>query len=710
MSTVAHGCITRDRAKYPWESNSLNIAEVTIFSIKEIKMNEDLLKSLKDKAVAIQREGSTAAMIEFETELSAELEKSEPETRMEISKIKAEVYQKRKALERNSSANRIKELIATSRFDEALAEIRQAALKGSLTADTINLLRNILGQRPASQAIILELLQSIPIGQRTSDVHRLLTELTSTTEGLKPMPVEQSALLRQRDAIPAASVSPEITQPAQMENLKMATSDIDQMMAEADGLFYSGKLAEAAAKYEKVYDLDPTKTRAADRLKDIREGNLPEAAIPSEAGTLYGRALSLIRRGKYADALQMAEKAIASMKGINYKPLAELQNKAYAAQQAEGAYRDAKQAEQNGNWNEALRYYDQAIATYGDDPRYGTDREELQQLIQKFNQVKIVVDQPARNIAEGKRLLEAEEALRNVQTEHPDIVNLKNLKIKLDNIKYESSTNIGKEVTTILDDLEQHPPLSVSAALSRVREAISAAECAQKLGYPAALLERAKEDEEHFKSYDAKLNTHLSSSWNLVEVLQVRGKIRESIQKFPEDKRAQDLKKTLAVPTTMISIIGIIAIVFLCLLLVINRGPILSGMSALINSPTPTFTSTPLPSPTLTLIPTLAPTLTNTPTLVPTNTPVPTITPTPIIYVYAKQIIFLRQQCYTQFRAVPGQPDTGLPSGTRLKVLIGPEGNIVDESLGTRPLCAYVQYRESSSALFGYVLWGDVSP
>ena len=75
----------------------------------------------------------------------------------------------------------------------------------------------------------------------------------------------------------------------------------------------------------------------------------------------------------------------------------------------------------------------------------------------------------------------------------------------------------------------------------------------------------------------------------------------------------------------------------------------------------------------------------------------------------------MRENCYSDFKAVviPGIDGGLMPAGTRFKVILGPDPNdpnLIDQKLSSKPMCVYVQYGDSATSRFGFVLWPDVQP
>ncbi|HQC63795.1 MAG TPA: hypothetical protein PK459_01705, partial [Anaerolineaceae bacterium] len=174
---------------------------------------------------------------------------------------------------------------------------------------------------------------------------------------------------------------------------------------------------------------------------------------------------------------------------------------------------------------------------------------------------------------------------------------------------------------------------------------------------------------------------------------------RNARKRFPQDPDVLKLKRNYY-PSYAVGILGILVISAILIVTVsVGIRRISAGIHARNLAKTPTVTST--PTITLTSTPTLTPEPTLTPTPYLSPTPTITLTPTPIMYAKTIRELYVRSDCYENFRSV-----ARVPAGTRLTLLPMTERRF--DSFNRE--CLLVDFKSGEFAFIGYVLLQDLEP
>lgn len=425
-------------------------------------MSEKLnLDQIREKADKLVEQSDLQPLFEMESELNKLIEETseEPEIRLQISQIKSKIYRKRRALEHiHFSNDEVLKLIRDNRFAEALDTIEEAIGNRIVTPEHVVTLRLILHQEPQTINQIKSILDQLPETQMSGDAQIFLRELTVSSEPSQ-----------------AFDNTPKITRTEIQTQGSTSDSNIeaDKIITKGDGAYYSGNIVEAAKLYQKVLDLDPSRERARQRLHDIGQGNIPIIAVPVEAGSAFGRALSLYRRGNYVAAAAQAQKAIDLMGGVFWKDAQELLNRCYTGQQAEEAYQEALIMEQNGQWATALREYNASIALLPDNPLYRDARDRLSLLINEVNVIQAGFS-AVRNINDIIRLSHVQEKIKSLER-HTSSQRVQDIQADFDNVIMESSKLLEKPERSVDDSRKLFRAKEIAEDLLVMRPESSAA-------------------------------------------------------------------------------------------------------------------------------------------------------------------------------------------------------------------------------------------
>ncbi len=148
------------------------------------------------------------------------------------------------------------------------------------------------------------------------------------------------------------------------------------LVDEAEGLFYSGRYAEAIPLYEKALLIEPKWERAKNHLYEseshLRSGSIPTEALPKEVGELYGKAQSAARFGDFFRAkelLNTAKLILADYKIKRWQEgdalLAQMNNSISAISTS----KDAEKLFRQGKIEKAIEKLEEIASTTGN-PRY----------------------------------------------------------------------------------------------------------------------------------------------------------------------------------------------------------------------------------------------------------------------------------------------------------------------------------------------------
>ncbi len=190
------------------------------------------------------------------------------------------------------------------------------------------------------------------------------------------------------DQIPASS-----GQPAEKLEHNPAA---EQQMESAEKLFYSGRYAEAINLFDRVLQLEPEWERArqhrAESENYLRTGYIPVVALPADAASAYGKAQSAARVGRYADALNLVEKAQATLRELGIQRWQEGQEFAQKLQEnidANNIYEEGLQLFRQGQIDEAIERVEAAARATGL-PKYSDralDYRKVKESVRAINEV-----------------------------------------------------------------------------------------------------------------------------------------------------------------------------------------------------------------------------------------------------------------------------------------------------------------------------------
>lgn len=473
----------------------------------------------------------------------------------------------------------------------------------------------------------------------------------------------------------------------------------EQHMETAEKMFYSGRYSESIHLFDRVLQLEPNWERAkqhrAEAENYLRTGYIPAVALPSEAASAYGKAQSAARVGRYADALDLIEKAQSILREYGIPRWQEGQEFAQKLQEnidAEHVYEEGLDRFNHGKIDEAIERIESASRATGL-PKYADKAQDFRRVKETLRSIS---DTLSQTVIEPEAASGAKGDLDNLVVEYgdnpafsqvkdrfktvvPRIVdplkeNTRSLKTQAERAStLEEAQYVAKQAKQQLDQIRNLEGLD--ASLDRLQgELDKFIRDLQRYDSDLQMANRAYENHPNWPSEAARLS------------IEVR-------ERYPNDPEVSRLNRSLR--RYRWSHIGIRAggvIIILIILFFFARwgfGRVNAFLISLTPTPTPTATATPTLTPTPTATATITPT--------PTDTPTPTLTPTPIAAI-AQREIWARNGCYEGFTAIGRVPAGGV-------VRFLPSERRFDDF---NRECALIEYQRDGGAVIGWVLLADV--
>jgi tetratricopeptide (TPR) repeat protein len=187
----------------------------------------------------------------------------------------------------------------------------------------------------------------------------------------------------------------------------------EQLMDQAEELFYNGKLREAIGLYERVLAIEPHWQRANDQHEKAQEyldqNKLPPLALPPKAARLYGRAQSAERLQRFASAIAMLEEAIEVVrqeKGIKWEEGETYLTQLYELQDVHSEYEAGIRDLERGNFRKAKEKLERAYNLQST-PKFEKALTEINTHLENIDDITRILNDPL-NIEEcqgAKKLL-----------------------------------------------------------------------------------------------------------------------------------------------------------------------------------------------------------------------------------------------------------------------------------------------------------------
>lgn len=542
------------------------------------------------------------------------------------------------------------------------------------------------------------------------------TESSLTPENISAVPIETS------QPQPAAPIqqpaNPQVTRTnlrssdeGGMDSLRRFFSsnhdpEAERMMDEAEEAFYKGNYQIAIPLYEKVVQMEPAWSRAQEHHTEaeeyLRSGNIPSVALPPDAGKAYGKAQSAARVFRYKVALDYLDEAFDHLEDAGIKRWREgeeLRHDLENQMQAYDVYKDGLNLLSQGELMAALGKIQTAASAVAI-PEYIDKAAEVRTDIATINDISDIVSLSGK-IPAGK-LADARAKMERIRMKYGDVTQVSRLRNKLDMLIPTTIQSLLDNTHRLKKDADEAPTVSIAKVkISGARENLDLLR--QLDAYDAESLTL----ENDISNLETDIDAHEDAIKRAQEALKTGNRLlafdaitisRKAARRFPQDPKILELKKSFNATYAISVVAGLIALGLLIFLISIGARNIREATYRRNLALTPTITRTP----TITLTPTVTPTPTKTLTPTPDYSPTPTSThtPTPVISVMTMREVYMRKDCYDEYKAV-----SLIPEGSILTVL-----NVGDVRYDRfRNECLFLQFRGAGFTETGYLLKKDLS-
>ncbi|MEA4812776.1 MAG: hypothetical protein VB108_09430 [Anaerolineaceae bacterium] len=482
--------------------------------------------------------------------------------------------------------------------------------------------------------------------------------------------------------------------------------EAERLMDQAEEAFYKGNYQTAIPLYEKVIQMEPGWSRAQEHHTEaeeyLRSGNIPSVALPPEAGKAYGKAQSAARVFRYKVALDYLEDAFDHLQeaGIKrWREGEELRHDLENQMQAYDVYKDGLNLLAQGELATALGKIQTAASAVAI-PEYIDKAAEVRADIGTINDISDIVSLSGK-VPAGK-LADARAKMERIRMKYGDVNQVSRLRNKLDMLIPATIQSLLDNTHRLKKDAEEAPTVSIAK-----QKIMGARENLDLLRQLDAYDSESLTLENEISNLETDIETHEDSIKRAQDALKNGNKIlafdaiaisRKAGRRFPQDPKILELKKGFNSTYAISAVAALIALGLLGFLISIGVRSIKDSIYRRNLALTPTITRTP----TITLTPTITPTPTNTLTPTPNYSPTPTdtVTPTPIVSVMTMREVYMREDCYDEYKAV-----SLIPEGSILTVL-----NLGEARFDRfRNECLFVQFRGSGFTKTGYLLKKDLS-
>ncbi len=479
----------------------------------------------------------------------------------------------------------------------------------------------------------------------------------------------------------------------------------EQLMEDAEKLFYGGRYPDAIRVYDQVLAIEPAWERARQHRAEsedyMRTGYIPSVALPPEAATAFGKAQSAARVGRYKDAMTLLARAQSILHEFGLQRWQEgldFEQKLQQNIDAESVYEEGLKLFDQGRTDEAIERVETAARAVGL-PKYGDKAQEFRRV---KDTMRLITDILASPSPEPKSMAQVKTELDGLIDAHPDNLGLQRIKARMD-LSIPRVVGPMKEAVRTMKNLAERSQ-TLDGAETQARKARQSLEQIAVLEEPDESQERLQTELDkmlsELKTLDDSLQQALANVVNNRSWPSAAAELSADVRRrFPNDPGVIELNRYLApYQRTLFSIKaggGLIGLIILGLLVAWVSGKVHSYVLSLTPTPTATATVTVTPTPTSTHTPQPTPTITLTP--IPSATVPPTLTPTPIYGVVGRDV-WARNGCYETFTAIGRLPVDGvvrfLPSDRRF------------DNFGRE--CVLVEYRGPDNSIIGWMLIADL--
>ena len=475
----------------------------------------------------------------------------------------------------------------------------------------------------------------------------------------------------------------------------------EQVMQEAEKLFYGGRYAEAIKLYDQVLQIESDWDRARQHRNEsenyLRTGYIPSVALPAEAATAFGKAQSAARLGRYLEAMALLNKAQSSLREMGIQRWQEGQEFEQKLQQnidAESVYEEGIKLFSKGEYEEGIERVETAARATGL-PKYNDRVQAMRQVKESLRQATEILNASAPT---PKAVARAKNIVDGLSLEYGENPTLGRLKARLDLVVPKVLEPLRDQVQSLKMQAERSQ--TMEAAQSKLQQARQVLDQARILSQNDDSLEPVQDDIDRLSRENQRYQEQLQEA---VVVLNsnrswpaAAARVSQEVRaRYPNDPGVIEISRSLTSYHTTLTglraggiILGIIVVGLLVWL-----G--FSQTRAYIVSLTPTAT----PTSTATGTPTRTPNPTATSTVTPQPSQTPSLTPTPLTGTTGR-IMWARSGCYESFNALARIPEGGivrfLPAERRFDSITNRE-------------CVFVEYVGETSTVLGWIYLIDLA-
>lgn len=475
----------------------------------------------------------------------------------------------------------------------------------------------------------------------------------------------------------------------------------EQLMQEAEMLFYGGRYAEAIKMYDQVLQIEAGWDRARQHRSEsenyLRTGYIPSVALPAEAATAFGKAQSAARLGRYQEAMTLLNKAQSSLREMGIQRWQEGQEFEQKLQQnidAESVYEEGVKLFAKGQYDEGIERVETAARATGL-PKYNDRVQSMRQVKEQLRQATEILNASApvpKAVARAKNIVDG------LSLEYGDNPTLARLRARLETVVPKVLEPLREQVQSLRMQAERSQ--TMEAAQSKLTQARQVLDQARILSQNDESLEPLQEEIDRLARENQRYQEQLQEATVVLNSNRswpaAAARVSQEVRaRYPNDPGVIELSRALtSYHTTLTGVrAGGIVLGIILIGLLVWLG--FSQTRAYIVSLTPT--STPTPTATGTPTPTPDPTATSTVTPQPTQTP--SLTPTPLTGAAARTV-WARSGCYENFNALARIPEGGivrfLPAERRFDSLTNRE-------------CVFVEYVGETSTVLGWIYLVDLA-
>ena len=487
----------------------------------------------------------------------------------------------------------------------------------------------------------------------------------------------------------------------QAVRMREHNAQAEQLMSEAEKLFYGGHYAESIKLFDQVMQIEPDWDRARQHRGEsenyLRTGYIPSVALPAEAATAFGKAQSAARLGRYIDAMTLLNKAQAALREMGIQRWQEGQEFEQKLQQnidAEMVYEEGLKLFSQGQFDEGIDRVETAARATGL-PRYS---DRVQAMRQVKEQLRMATEILNASTPVPKAVARAKNILEGMSLEYGENPTLNRLRARMDLVVPKVLEPLKDQVRSLKGQAERTQTLEAALAkIQQTRQVIEQIRTLEPMDDDLETLqdetERLLNDVQRYQEELQQANVALNSnrSWP-VAAARMSQEVRT---RYPNDPGVIELSRALSSYQTTLTGIkagGIIIGIFLVgLLLWAAFGRAQAYIVSLTPTPTPTVTAI--------FTPTHTATATATSTTTPRPTQTPSLTPTPMTGTTSR-LVWARADCYETSDAV-----ARIPAGAIIRFL--PTERRFD--IFNRE-CAFVEYQGETKKIIGWILLVDMEP